>query len=588
VKAAALQRARDLLATGNEVDRSALPAQIADSWERCSPLYTRIGDRGTTISDADPHNSWQQILVDAAETPVAELAERLGDLVGGVVLSDPDGRLLRVRCPDPRGYAALEAISLLPGAAFGETSVGTNGIGTPLAAGRPVHVIGPQHLREEYRTYTCAGLPLLEPGTGRLLGALSIVGKGEQVADAGALMEAALEATAQGIDQELLTRSGGVRAPLLRMFNARGRAFAGPVLAFAPSLTICNSAASVLASEDLAELRRLATRTIRSGVTGAVTLPLVSGTLMRVQRTLLATEDHGTGVLFELEPAAAPVSWPAPGGPAAHARPRAHRPAARGLRSVAPGPARHRRGPRPGENVLVSGETGTGKTALALAAFRRVRPGTEPDLLEPDDLERRVRSRHLPLRPSGRPTVVRDIQHLSPAAAAALARMYSQRAPGVQLVATCVPDTMPDDSPAAGLLSLFAHTCPVPPLRRHLSDLPAIAADMLGTLSPIYPKRLSESAVTALSRGTWPGNLEQLHDVLAVAAGTPGPTIDADDLAPAVTNGRSLSMMERVERDAILRALYDADRNRSRAAVALGISRSTLYRRLATYGLTSL
>jgi transcriptional regulator of acetoin/glycerol metabolism len=47
-------------------------------------------------------------------------------------------------------------------------------------------------------------------------------------------------------------------------------------------------------------------------------------------------------------------------------------------------------------------------------------------------------------------------------------------------------------------------------------------------------------------------------------------------------------MMERVERDAILRALYDADRNRSRAAVALGISRSTLYRRLATYGLTSL
>lgn len=585
VKAAGLQRARDLLATERRVDRSALPVPIADSWERCAPLFTHLGETGTAISDAAPHDRWEEYLVDAAADPISNLTDQLGELVGGVVLCTPAGRLLRVSCPDLAGSEALDTICMLPGAQFGEAVVGTNGIGTPVAARRPFHVIGAQHLREEYRDYTCAGVPLCDPGTGHLLGGLSIVACGEQAA--GALMEAATAAAAQSVQHELLTRTGGVKTPLVQLFNARGRTFAGPVLAFAPTLAICNASAASLSPEDLRLLRNLAHHTIHSSAIDETTVLLPSGGRVRVHRTLLSAEDRGTGVLFELEPA---VATPAP----VRERPAGHSRALTSLhlpRTASPVWQQTRRdidaALRRSENVLVTGETGTGKTALALAALDRVRSGTPRVLLEPEDLERRVRGRHAPLPRSARVAVVRDIHLLSATAVASLRRLLLDRASPIQLIATFAQqDGTADGQTFTALLPLFAHTCAVPPLRRHPLDLPAIAAEMLRTLSPVYQKRLSADAIDQLMHCTWPGNLEQLHDVLTGAvANSCTRVIGPSDLAAFVRDGGSLSMMERAERDAILRALYDADRNRSQAAAALGISRSTLYRRLTAYGI---
>ena len=49
--------------------------------------------------------------------------------------------------------------------------------------------------------------------------------------------------------------------------------------------------------------------------------------------------------------------------------------------------------------------------------------------------------------------------------------------------------------------------------------------------------------------------------------------------------GRTLGNLESLERDAIVRALRDADANKTQAALALGMSRSTLYRKIAYYGI---
>jgi len=61
-----------------------------------------------------------------------------------------------------------------------------------------------------------------------------------------------------------------------------------------------------------------------------------------------------------------------------------------------------------------------------------------------------------------------------------------------------------------------------------------------------------------------------------------GPT-DLAELGPGSPFGRSLGNLEALEREAIIRALRDAEANKTRAALALGMSRSTLYRKITHY-----
>ena len=51
------------------------------------------------------------------------------------------------------------------------------------------------------------------------------------------------------------------------------------------------------------------------------------------------------------------------------------------------------------------------------------------------------------------------------------------------------------------------------------------------------------------------------------------------------TSGRTLSALESIERDAIIQALRDAGGNRVQAAATLGIARSSLYRKLTSFGI---
>ena len=95
--------------------------------------------------------------------------------------------------------------------------------------------------------------------------------------------------------------------------------------------------------------------------------------------------------------------------------------------------------------------------------------------------------------------------------------------------------------------------------------------------------------VQALARVEWPGNLRQLEAVLhrALARRRAG-TVTLDDLPAevrAATHRPNLTTMEQRECEAIAEALAAHDGNKVAAAESLGISRSTLYRKLDAYGL---
>lgn len=64
--------------------------------------------------------------------------------------------------------------------------------------------------------------------------------------------------------------------------------------------------------------------------------------------------------------------------------------------------------------------------------------------------------------------------------------------------------------------------------------------------------------------------------------------VDVHHLAPEVLDGgrRSLTRLERLERDEIIRCLTEPSTTITRAAEELGIGRATLYRKIAQYGIT--
>jgi sigma-54 dependent transcriptional regulator, acetoin dehydrogenase operon transcriptional activator AcoR len=115
---------------------------------------------------------------------------------------------------------------------------------------------------------------------------------------------------------------------------------------------------------------------------------------------------------------------------------------------------------------------------------------------------------------------------------------------------------------------------------------------------PFFLARLSQhgrlvcspEAMQLLVRSSWPGNTEQLWQVLRrVVQHRRTGSIHPNDLPPEcrTVSRRLLSPLESMERDAIVQSLLDADGNKVKAARSLGMSRATIYRKIHEYGIVA-
>ncbi len=151
-------------------------------------------------------------------------------------------------------------------------------------------------------------------------------------------------------------------------------------------------------------------------------------------------------------------------------------------------------------------------------------------------------------------------------------------------------------------------TIRLPPLRERKSDIALIASQLIQILAKEYelgPVEISPAALAWLCAQPWPGNIRQLKQTLArtlLLAGKlvleQGDFIAAQDIdgggpnnvAPiSGTDAQSIETagrtIDQVERQMIEKAFAQHQGNISRVAKALGISRTTLYRRLERHGL---
>ncbi|MFM0506472.1 sigma-54-dependent transcriptional regulator [Paraburkholderia sp. RL17-373-BIF-A] len=141
----------------------------------------------------------------------------------------------------------------------------------------------------------------------------------------------------------------------------------------------------------------------------------------------------------------------------------------------------------------------------------------------------------------------------------------------------------------------------LPPLRDRPDDILPLAAHFLIAAANLAgPARtLSGDAERSLLAHAWPGNVRELKNAMErVAALARGPLVTADDLAfltapragvseiPAALLDLPLPQaIEWLERAAIERALQQSAGNRAEAARRLGISRQSLYTKIAAYKL---
>ncbi len=139
----------------------------------------------------------------------------------------------------------------------------------------------------------------------------------------------------------------------------------------------------------------------------------------------------------------------------------------------------------------------------------------------------------------------------------------------------------------------------VPPLRERGADVALLAEHFLKRLSSDAPKSLSTEAVAALAHYRFPGNVRELENILERAiALSEEDTIQASDLGLREPRGEEAAAttfvpgaepledyLVRVERDALLGALEQTDRNKTAAAKLLGISFRALRYKLEKLGI---
>ena len=137
----------------------------------------------------------------------------------------------------------------------------------------------------------------------------------------------------------------------------------------------------------------------------------------------------------------------------------------------------------------------------------------------------------------------------------------------------------------------------LPPLRERREDIPLLADHFMRVYARKYGRevvRIAPDAMAAIAGYPWPGNVRALRHALERAVIlSSGDTLAAGDfsLQPADGEGRAVGeeglsgTLAEVERRAIEQALQRHAGNVTHAAHDLGITRTSLYRRMEKYGL---
>ncbi|MDV9169699.1 helix-turn-helix domain-containing protein [Streptomyces sp. W16] len=512
-----------------------------------------------------------------AKVAIPVLTSMADVLIGAntsLLLSAPDGTLLWRWDEDSRLRSRLNRSSVVIGTRWSEDVIGTNGLGTALETARAVTVNGTEHFNEALHDFACAGAPIRHPVTHRVTGVLSVT---SLVEHASPLMAPTLLRLAHDIEEELYGETSMHERQMLRHFLAERRRTRSAVVVVSADVVIANSLATSMDLDHSALWQR-----IEDGPDDVIGLELSSGSRVTVCRPV-----HRGGVLV----GAVVVAEEMPASAVVRPTPTRARDPRRQERPWIRVVAQLRSTASTTDRLLVVGEHGTGKrAALRAAVADSDRAYRELDCATVDEVghEQWLADARALVEHVDELLVFAHLDDLDDRTYRALATILD-RAPRIdgsdlRLAATVSAAAFHNDLLPRAILDQFPPlTFEIPPLRKRTDDALARLVDQ-GVGMP----RLSHEVIQAVQRHPWPGNHRQLEEFRRWLTRQNRPVVTAADLPPAwlheVTRGH-LTAMQTAESDAIATALREHGGNKAAAATALGISRSSLYRKLREYRL---
>jgi sigma-54 dependent transcriptional regulator, acetoin dehydrogenase operon transcriptional activator AcoR len=560
---------------------------IADSWRRSLVLGIAADQSSRPVDaafSARQLDEGRQGLLEASFAVVQRLAVGLAGSETAILVADADGTVL-VAHGDAGVMRAAERLGAVAGASWSEMEAGTSGIGTALAAGEAVQVVAGEHYCEGFRSLTCTGVPIRYPFTGQVVGVLSFACDYRQT---GTLLLPLARESALAIAAEIRDQVLRDDQLLLRALTEAGEHQAAYAVDRAGNRTVLNRAASFeIGPADYANLWPLVRRAMSTPDARRQEYRLENRRRVRIKIRPLEANGEPVGAVVILS------------GDRSHARHeladedwtpfRIDAEATSAMLRAALA-ALHAQSP-----VLIVGESGAGKSALAMAMHRNSRRGGSLAVIDcAGGLTAAGLEAEWRLATGGAESTVRleRVDELGlEAQAALLVHLDDSEAAGPRVLATATGESV-ESLRGRGVRSelldrLATSAILVPPLRDRRDEIPEIARHALDEVSPMLlpmGERIQPEAMQALQRYAWPGNVRQLQNVLRRALEVrPRQAIHATALSPEILAQATLprrGRIERIELDAILAALAESGGNVSLASKHLGLSRATLYRRL--------
>ncbi|HEX4386627.1 MAG TPA: sigma-54-dependent Fis family transcriptional regulator [Myxococcales bacterium] len=608
---------------------------VLDSWSRSvqAGVSVHLKQAPLVWNDdqlhfAREHSDW----FPAAQQTLAR--QRDDHLAGGhvITLFDSHGRMLLSE-GDPAAREGLSEMNFRPGAQWSEDRVGTNGPGTALALGRPVHVVGAEHFCEKWHPWHCAAAPVRDPSTGEIVAVVDISGFREMGHPHTLRLSSAIAAA---IEQRLAVLDAERRVLLLQQFAQLAGRWPGEAM-----LAVDRAGSVVASSHDLPaglsgdpgreRLRALLARAAAHAQDRGpeeVTMP-VSADLVAVCRPIFDGRAHA-GSCLVLRP-----SHPKPQRAHHHNTHYTLEDVVGVSQKVTRARETARAAARTALPVLLSGESGTGKEVFAQgihaasprAAKRFVGvncASLSRELVESEFFgyvggafsgARREGSIGKFEAADGGTLFLDEIAELSGEAQAALLRALQEG----EVVPVGGNHARPIDVRVIAATNRDIHAClsagtlredlfhrlnvlaiQLPPLRERLEDLPLLAERFLRDAEQEQgraPRPLDPELLAALQLWRWPGNVRELKNVMrrlvALAQGETLTLADAPEelrggpVAPEPASAKPETHAEPHE-NAALKRLVDtvaSAQTMTEAAALLGVTRSTLYRQLARFGL---
>ncbi|PZT06640.1 sigma-54-dependent Fis family transcriptional regulator [Stenotrophomonas maltophilia] len=601
------------------VPAGVVPDAILQSWRRCQRQGLSVDSRPDVAPVPEPSlrelRQRRERLWRLARPELEGLAGSLASSDGIVLLTDEEGWVL-----DAEGSNSFldraGQVALMPGVRWDEGTVGTNAIGTAIVEGRALQVRGGEHFFAPHGILTCSATPIFDP-FGQRVGVLDISG------DARHAHLHALALGRQAVDQiEHRYFADGLDDCELLHLHAQ------PLLLGSPREALLGFRNGRLVAANRVGLGLFGLD--RHDIGHASYEALFDQPLARLHDDGMLLDRQGRALYGHSESKRRARAGSVVPARAPRVVPVAPVPAAPGTVLATPVQQQLHRAVRvldAGLPVLVQGETGTGKEVFARELHRRSTRAGQPlvavncaalpeGLIEAELFgyeegaftgARRQGSTGLLRQAQGGVLFLDEIGDMPLALQPRLLRVLQERELSplgggrpvkLDFALVCashrdLQQAVADGRFRADLYYRIAdHVVHLPTLR----ELDERGALLQALWAPMAQGRVLQAEVLELlQRQRWPGNLRQLQACLRtlVALSDPGEPITAahlpadlmsTPLSPQVTAADSACAVRGGLRDiaeeVMRQALQAADGNISAAAKQLGISRSTLYRRL--------